>query len=258
MGFVRERSPCQHKNIGDSKIMTNKRKKKASQVIDATQPGYEAEIATDPDQLLKDLPSEENVISAGIAAIPDTNLNGALLIQETEVLIVNGVRVKYRKVPAMLFNTARSAIRTKLENSEPEPQEFIADSDGTRVSGDQSPIYHEALAIWENETKNLDALVSTAVSLFSGVVLVDGMPPDESWLPRLQEMFELVGLELDLSFKSFMYEPDRIKELYFKEYIVLGNAQDMNNFTTFQNSGETAILAVSGEAASAMFRPTAQ
>ena len=149
-------------------------------------------------------------------------------------------------------------MNTKLAQSKPIPQEFIADEDGNRISGDQNPVYHEALRIWEKETTNIDTLISKALSLFSGLILVDGMPPDEAWLPSLEEMFMLAGLDWDSAFQSFMYAPDKIKELYFKQYIVLGNALDMNAFTEFQNSGDPNVLTAIPAAAASMFRTTPQ
>lgn len=204
------------------------------QVIDGTKPGYESDIVTDPDSFLRQnpLPEPQEVLNSVVSGLPGKNKS-----QQTPILLVNGIRVRYRKVPAMLYNTAKGMLAQKMKRNKPLPQEFIADTEGNRVLGDQNPAYHEALRIWELEWDDIDTLVSTGVSLFSGLILVDGMPEDSEWIPDLRLMFESAGLEFDTA--SFIYEPEKIKELYYKQYVVLSNASDMANFTNYQSNGDS-------------------
>lgn len=223
-------------------------------VIDGTVDGYENDIARSKDDFFGDhnpKPEKQQEANIAVSAIP--NKNGFGLLSESEIIEVNGFRVKYRKVPTMLYNTARATMRLRMKQNEPMPQQFIADKDGTRILGDQNPAYIEAVEEWRKEWADIDNLVSTGVSLLSGMVLVDGMPDESEWLPYLKMLFEASGLDFDKVFNSYLYNVDTVKEIYFKQFVVLSNSDDLDQFTKFQNTGELKVVA-NEATASATFR----
>ncbi len=68
-----------------------------------------------------------------------------------------------------------------------------------------------------------------------GVVLKDPVPPDGDWVNHVLDIMSAIGVgDEEEIFASFKYNDDKVRELLFKEYIILSNPDDMARFNDFQ------------------------
>jgi hypothetical protein len=125
------------------------------------------------------------------------------------VTLRGGVRVKLNPVPASLLDAVTSRIK------EPEIPVWV-DDDGRERPNPLDPQYEKDVAD-ANKQRGMAAI--DALTLF-GVDLIDGLPPDEEWLEKLQYM-ERMGL-IDV-LGDYDLEDPIMKELVYKKFVGVTN-----------------------------------
>jgi hypothetical protein len=132
------------------------------------------------------------------------------IIKEENVFrLVSGVRVKLSPVSVALI----SDVAGRIEDP-PIPMFFNKDMD-REEENPSDPAYLKAVE--ETERKRGIAFID-AIALF-GIELPDGLPPDETWLPKLRQMEKMDMLNLD----AYDMDDKLEKEFVYKRYIVASN-----------------------------------
>jgi hypothetical protein len=127
-----------------------------------------------------------------------TNANPAVeeaksqVVREDNILEVEGVRIRIKRVSASLIDSVTSRV------PDPKVPKFFNDEKGREEENPLHPDYLRALADADKE-RGMAAL--DAVLMF-GVELVDGLPKDTRWLEKLKlaartGMIDLTGFDLE-------------------------------------------------------------
>ena len=103
-----------------------------------------------------------------------------------EVTLSTGVRVRLRPVPAWLVQEAQARVEDP-----PVPNWHNPDKDRDEPNP-SDPAYLAALT--RNQVRRAEA--ATDVLVLYGVQLVEGVPPDDTWLPRLRFAAKRGALDL--------------------------------------------------------------
>lgn len=128
--------------------------------------------------------------------------------QDYEVLST-GYKAKLNPVSSSLIADAIAGIE------EPEVPTFHNEAKGRDEPNPDDPAYKRAMAEYNRKrgTASLDAMI------MFGVELVDGLPPDNEWIPKLRWMEKHGKLALD----DYDLDDEIDKEYLFKKYIAVGN-----------------------------------
>ncbi len=159
------------------------------------------------------------------------------LAQETEWMEFNGYEAKFRRVPAFAYAKARQHLRRIMRDNKPEPPTVQR---GTRsMVNKNDPYYLDQLSLWQAEWEDLQRDVITTTSILVGVVLKRPVPPDGGWVNHVLDIMSAIGVgDEEEIFTSFKYNDGKMRELLFKEYIILSSPDDMEKFNAFQAGGE--------------------
>jgi hypothetical protein len=129
------------------------------------------------------------------------------------ITLSTGVRARIRPVSATLLDEVSQMVPA------PEvPRQFI-EAKGREESNPLDPIYQQAV----KDADRQRGLKTTEALIMFGIELVDGMPPEEEWLPKLIYM-QKRGL-LDLT-KFDLDDPMEV-ELVYKLYVAVSGADLM-------------------------------
>jgi len=141
-----------------------------------------------------------------------------------ERVLDSGVRVRIHRLPQLLIDDAVNRV--------PEPKvPYIKDEErGYEIPNPDDPRYLADLA--EHERAQSHAAVDAVV--LWGIDLVDGVPKDDEWLPKL-EFYARRG-HLDLS--SFDFSNKLEKEFAYKRYVAL-SARELGELIPMMISGVT-------------------
>jgi hypothetical protein len=123
------------------------------------------------------------------------------------VMLSTGYRARVKPVPASLLDAVTARV------VEPSPPMQFVESKGRDEPNPFAPEYLKGLEAANRER----GLATIAALLMFGIDLVDGLPPLEEWLPRLNYMVRR-GM-LDLSKYDLQDEYDR--EYVFKAYVAV-------------------------------------
>lgn len=124
------------------------------------------------------------------------------------VSLSTGVRVRVRPVSARLLDEVQRTVPHPAV-----PKQFLEDK-GIEVENPMHPAYLREV----EEANSLRGQRVTEALMLFGFELVDGVPPEESWLPKLRYL-ESRGM-LDLS--GYDLEIDLDRELLFKGMVAVG------------------------------------
>lgn len=115
---------------------------------------------------------------------------------------------------------------------EPQIPVFMNEDKGREEPNPNDPAYIKAMAEYQRKQgqAGLDAMV------MFGVELVDGVPPKEEWLPKLQFMERRKSLDLS----DYDLDNEMDLEYIFKKYIAVGNA-DYERITELSGVSEADI-----------------
>lgn len=125
------------------------------------------------------------------------------------ITLSTGVRARFKPVPSMLIDELRLQIKDP-----PVPTQMVEGRDHP-VENPLDPDY-VAARLEANRQRGAGAI--EVMALF-GVELVDGVPPDEEWLPQLR-FLEKRG-RLDLS--GYDLEDTLERQFVYKKYVALAN-----------------------------------
>jgi len=136
----------------------------------------------------------------------------------------SGVRVRINSVPQLLIDDAVNMI--------PEPRvPYIKDEEhGYEIPNPNDPRYLADYAAYERAQAG--AAVDAAV--IWGVELLDGIPPDDEWMPKLKFFAKRGRLSLD----QFDLDDPLEKEFVFKRYVAL-TANELGELLPEMISGVT-------------------
>lgn len=126
------------------------------------------------------------------------------------VMLSTGVRAILHSVSASLMQEVTSRIK------EPKVPIIFNDEKGRKEEDPFDETYLQELA----EVQHKRARASLDAMALFGIELVDGLPEDNKWIKKLQQL-ERLGY-LDLS--EFNLEDELDQEFVFKRYIALGSA----------------------------------
>lgn len=126
------------------------------------------------------------------------------------VTLSTGVRVKFKPVSALLIQNARRQVKDPTVPKEPNP-----DKDGEMTENPWHPDYIKAMK--EADERRED--VTFDVTLIMGLELVDGMPPDEEWLPAFKLLIDRKFVDVS---RYDLNDPVD-KELVYKRFVAMGN-----------------------------------
>lgn len=154
-------------------------------------------------------------------------------IREGETIkLSTGVMVRMKSIPPIIMQD----ISQKLERPEPPMVEVEVDVNGQkqkRVEANPSdPKYERSLV---EHQRRLNSLALEAMVIL-GIELVDGVPPADEWLPRLQYL-EKRGMA-DLS-RYDLDDPQDL-EVVYKNYVAVG-ASDIVMLSEAQGVTEAKI-----------------
>ena len=191
-------------------------------------------------------------IEQATIAVPDKPM-----VEETEWMTFNGYRAKFRRVPAFAYAKARQHLRRVMRDNKPEAPTV---SRGTRqMVNKNDPYYLDQMSMWTSEWEDLQRDIITTTSILVGIVLGDPLPPDGVWTAYVLDILGSLDIIADEIFISFKYDDNKMRELLFKEYIILANPDDMEKFNDFQGGkgmgGEDTDGEVDYVEAVDMFRP---
>lgn len=127
----------------------------------------------------------------------------------TVITLASGVRIKLNPVPTSLIDAVTSRIK------DPEIPVWV-DDDGRERHNPLDPQYEKDL----REASRLRGLAAIDALTLFGVDLLDGLPPDEEWLTKLQYM-EKMGL-IDV-LKDYDLDDPTMKELVYKKFVGVTN-----------------------------------
>jgi hypothetical protein len=122
------------------------------------------------------------------------------------ITLTTGIRVKLLPVPASLIDAAGAKIK------DPEIPRYKDEGSGREMANPTDPIYLQELEAARRK-RNLASLDTLAMF---GVELIDGMPPDDEWLPKLEALEELGLIDV---LKDYDLENPLIKELVYKKFV---------------------------------------
>jgi len=123
------------------------------------------------------------------------------------VTLASGVRVRLRAVAAGLLESVLSRIPDP-----PVPTTFV-ESKGAEMPNPFDPDYVAAL----NEAGRKRVKAASDTTVLMGFDLVDGVPPDKEWLPKLR-MLEAMG---HFSLSEYDLKDWLVREFVFKRYIAV-------------------------------------
>jgi hypothetical protein len=153
-------------------------------------------------------------------------------VQETDWMAFNGYQAKFRRVPAFAYAKARQHLRRIMRDNKPIPPTVQR---GTRsMVNKNDPYYLDQVSLWDSEWEDLQRDIVTTTSILVGIVLKDPVPPDEVWVDFVFDILGALSIDLEAIFTSFKYNEDKMRELLFKEYVILSNPDDMERFNAFQ------------------------
>lgn len=127
-----------------------------------------------------------------------------------EVTLSTGVRVRLRPVPAWLVQETQNHVL------DPEVPIWHNPDKGRDEPNPADPAYLAAL----QRAQARRAEAGTDVLVLYGVELVDGVPPDEDWLPRLR-FLEKRGL---FSFEGYDLSDPLERAFVFVKFCAMGNS----------------------------------
>ena len=163
------------------------------------------------------------------AALSTTMSEG---LEKTEWFTKNGCTFLFRKVPPYAFTTSRANLRRTLRANRPEPP--TVKSGNRQTVNRNDPYYLEQMALWESEWSDLQEDVFTTTAIFVGIKIKGKvLPPDEEWLEDVLDILDAMGIDEETIFTSFKFDRDKIKELLFKQYVILGNNHMAGLFNDF-------------------------
>ncbi|MHC4748304.1 MAG: hypothetical protein ACYTFW_00375 [Planctomycetota bacterium] len=124
---------------------------------------------------------------------------------EDIITLRSGVRIKLIPVPASLVDAVTSKI--------PEPEIPVKElDDGRETLNPLDPQYEKDM----DEVRRLRGIAAIDAFALFGVELIDGLPPDEEWLVKL-ELMEKRGL-IDV-LKDYDLDDPTEKELVYKKFV---------------------------------------
>lgn len=126
-----------------------------------------------------------------------------------EVTLSTGVRVRLRPVPAWLVQETQNHVQDPLVPTWHNPEK---DRDEPNPN---DPAYLSAL----QRAQARRAEAGTDVLVLYGVELVEGVPPDEEWLPKLR-FLEKRGL---FSFEGYDLTDPLERAFIFVKFVAMGN-----------------------------------
>ncbi len=158
-------------------------------------------------------------------------------VQETDWMNFNGYEAKFRRVPAFAYAKARQHLRRVMRDNRPEPPTV---SQGTRQMVNKADPYYQAqMSLWEQEWEDLQRDILSTTSVLVGLVLRHPVPADEDWVPFVIDILSSLGIQEHEIFTSFKYGEAKMRELLFKQYVILSDPTDMEKFNQFQANGNT-------------------
>ena len=125
------------------------------------------------------------------------------------ITLLSGVRVRLNPVSTSLIDAVTNKIK------EPEIPIWV-DDDGKERPNPLDPQYEKDLS----EVTRLRGLAAIDAMVLFGVDLIDGLPPDEEWLTKLEYM-EKMGL-IDI-LKDYDLDDPVMKELVYKKFVGVSN-----------------------------------
>ena len=145
-------------------------------------------------------------------------------VNTDERKLASGVRVRIHRIPQLLIDDAVNKVEA------PAVPYVLDNEKGYEIPNENDPRY---LAALETHERDQSQAAVDAVILW-GIELVDAIPEDEDWLPKLQ--FYAKRGRVDLS--GFDLENKLEKEFVFKRYVAL-SAQELGELLPEMISGVT-------------------
>lgn len=167
----------------------------------------------------------------------------------------SGYKVKWIRVPPMLYNEVQTRIRKYMRDNRPNVP-AVKREGNSPIPNPNDRYYQEAMEVWDEAYEDLDIYLRSAVPIMSGLILKDDIPPEDEWLPQLIGMLRPFGVTKESIMESpYHGDPTLILELAFKKYVVLSDPDDLAAFTRYQ-AGDDSMVAQT-EAVD-MFRPDSE
>lgn len=139
---------------------------------------------------------------------PEVARERALAVNANEVVtLTTGVRARIVPVPSSLLDAVSARIK------EPTPPMQFVESKNREEPNPLAPDYLKAIT----DANRQRGLATIEALLMFGIVLVDGVPPDEEWKPKLDYMVRRGYL--DLSAYDLTDQFDR--EYVYKAYVAV-------------------------------------
>lgn len=138
---------------------------------------------------------------------PVVQVGRAFNANGNEITLASGVRARIRPVSAKLLDAVARTV------PEPEvPKQFV-ESVGREEENPLHPAYLRAI----EEANHLRGTRTTEALMLFGVDLLDPIPPDEEWLPKLRYL-EGRGM---LNLEDYDFSDQTEKELCYKSFIAI-------------------------------------
>lgn len=142
-------------------------------------------------------------------------------------ILSTGYRVRLKAVPIGLLNEVQLRI-----SDPPVPMWHNPDKDRE----EENPSDPEYVRVCE-ELELQRAIATLDATILFGVDLVDGVPPKEEWLPKLQFLHKLGHIDLD----PYNFDDPLECEFLFKKFIVVSRA-DVRKITSISSGVQEALI----------------